>query len=175
MGKFKDKYGKTRVGAMLERMGKSGLLDKAGAMLGDIANGNYFDALKSIISTDESMTDGARQLLLNEMEYDKIELSEITKRWESDNNSDSWAARNARPVTLLSAIFEFYLMMFLDSFTNIPFEVKPMYADIFEAILLTTIIAYFGSRGIKKLDERRARNGKEPVSINPFARLKKNK
>jgi len=174
MGKFKDKYGKSRVGVMLERLGKSELLDKAGAMLGDIANGNYFDALKSLISTDEDMTDNERHLLLLKLDYDKEENEEITKRWQSDNQADSWAAKNARPVTLLSALFVFYLMMFLDSFTKIQFEVKPMYADIFEAILLTTIVAYFGSRGLKKLDERRAKNGHQPISINPFERLKKN-
>lgn len=175
MGKFKDKYGKSRVGVALEKLGKSNLLDKAGAFLGNVANGNYFDALKGIISNDEEISDTHREWLLQEMEFDKLELSEITKRWESDNLADSWAARNARPVTLLSALFVFYLMAFLDSFTDLNFEVKPMYADIFEAILLTTIIAYFGSRGIKKLDERRAKNGNEPVSINPFKRMKKNK
>ena len=177
MGEFKDKYGKSRAGALLANIGKSDLLEKAGAALKNVANGNYFDALKSVISNDEDINDIDRENILLAMENERQmffeESKQITSWHKSDMQSDSWLAKNARPLTLLSLLANFYFIMWYDSIQEGLIDVKPAYISMLETLLITVIVAYFGSRGFSKWDERRAKNGKEPVKLNPFERLKK--
>jgi hypothetical protein len=177
MGEFKDKYGKSRAGALLANLGKSDLLEKAGKALKSVANGNYFDALKSIISNDEDLDAIDRENILLAMESERqfffAESKQITSWQKNDMASDSWLANNARPLTLLSLLANFYFIMWADSIQEGLIDVKPAYISMLEVLLMTVIVAYFGSRGFSKWDERRAKNGKEPVKLNPFERLKK--
>lgn len=177
MGDFKDKYGKSRVGVMLENLGKSELLDKAGKSLKEFGKGNYGKALAAVISTDEDLDDVNKEVLLVKLEYEKeifgIEEEGLTRRHEADMQSDSWLAKNARPLTLLSLLANFYFIMWADSIEAVQIDVKPAYISMLEVLLVTVIVAYFGSRGFSKWDQRRAANGKEPVKLNPFERLKK--
>lgn len=176
MGDFKDKYGKSRVGVALENLGKSDLLEKAGGLIKGVASGNYLGALESVISTDEDITDTQREFLLTQarLEADifKDEEIGITERHKADMQSDSWLAKNARPITLLSLLANFYFIMWADSIQEGLIDVKPAYISMLEVLLVTVIVAYFGSRGFSKWDQRRAANGKEPVKINPFEKLK---
>ena len=42
----------------------------------------------------------AAEIIKAELDYLKVEQQEVTKRWESDNASDSTLSRTARPLTL---------------------------------------------------------------------------
>ena len=43
----------------------------------------------------------------------KIE-SEISNRWEADSKSDSFLAKNIRPISLASVLIIFFIMLFTD-------------------------------------------------------------
>lgn len=75
---------------------------------------------------------------------------EITERWKSDMQSDDPAAKKVRPYSLVYMLLFMSVIIFTDSVEGLGFEVKQAYIDLIEALLVTMVIAYFGSRGIEK-------------------------
>jgi len=74
----------------------------------------------------------------------------ITKRWLSDANSDSWLSKNVRPMVLIFLVISTILMVFIDG-GLISFDLKDSHSDLLQIVLLTTIGAYFGGRSIEKV------------------------
>ena len=77
---------------------------------------------------------------------------QITRRWESDNKA-GWLPANIRPLTLAFLITSTVLLVFIDSGT-INFNVAERWVSLLEITLLTTVGAYFGSRGFEKIKKR---------------------
>ena len=77
---------------------------------------------------------------------------QITRRWESDNKA-GWLPANIRPLTLAFLIISTVLLVFIDSGT-INFNVEERWVSLLEITLLTTVGAYFGSRGFEKIKKR---------------------
>lgn len=85
-----------------------------------------------------------------EKEQLKLKLEEtITKRWEADSKSDSWLAKNVRPLSLVYLMGMLTLFAFADG--NIgEFKINPAYVELFQALSITAFGGYFASRGIEK-------------------------
>ena len=77
---------------------------------------------------------------------------QITRRWESDNKA-GWLPANIRPLTLAFLIVSTVLLVFIDSGT-INFNVAERWGSLLEITLLTTVGAYFGSRGFEKIKKK---------------------
>jgi glucokinase len=78
------------------------------------------------------------------------ENQNITSRWQSDMTSDSWLSKNVRPLVLISLLSFTFLLILIDSF-HFRFAVSDQWISVIKDLLLTTFIAYFGSRGIEKV------------------------
>jgi len=88
-----------------------------------------------------------KELISNhEVEMEK----QITNRWEADMNSDSWLAKNIRPLTLAFLVVSTVLMIFIDAGT-INFVVEEKWTDLLQIVLITVIGAYFGGRSLEKV------------------------
>ena len=74
---------------------------------------------------------------------------EISSRWNADMNSDSWLAKNIRPMTLAFLVVSTVLMIFIDAGT-IKFIVEDKWTDLLQIVLITVIGAYFGGRSLEK-------------------------
>jgi len=74
---------------------------------------------------------------------------QISDRWKSDMNSDSWLSKNVRPMVLIFLVISTVLMIFIDAGT-INFEVEPKWTDLLQLVLITVIGAYFGGRSLEK-------------------------
>lgn len=85
----------------------------------------------------------------------KSEDAAITGRWEADMKSDSWLSKNTRPLVLLSLIVFMFIVVLADSIPVINFDVKDTYVDLLKMLLNITIVAYFGSRGVEKVNKIR--------------------
>lgn len=70
----------------------------------------------------------------------------ITQRWTSDN--EHIITRLVRPLSFAWVIFVFTFIAITDTALNL--NVKEVYIPVFEALLQTMTVAYFGSRGIEK-------------------------
>ena len=80
----------------------------------------------------------------------EIEMEKnITDRWKSDMNSDSWLSKNVRPMVLIFLVASTVLMIFIDAGT-INFIVEPKWTDLLQLVLITVIGAYFGGRSFEK-------------------------
>ena len=74
---------------------------------------------------------------------------QVTDRWKADMNSDSWLAKNIRPLVLVYLTFVFSLLSFTDG--NIgEFKIAKEYIPIFQTLLVTVYGAYFVGRSWEK-------------------------
>tara|TARA_R110000772_G_scaffold208268_1_gene318729 strand:+ start:180 stop:575 length:396 start_codon:yes stop_codon:yes gene_type:complete len=87
-----------------------------------------------------------KELILNH----EAELQRnVTDRWKSDMNSDSWLSKNVRPLVLIFLVVCTVLMIFIDAGT-INFNVEAKWTDLLQLVLITVIGAYFGGRSLEK-------------------------
>jgi len=88
-----------------------------------------------------------KELISNyEVEMEKT----ITDRWEADMSSDSWLAKNIRPMTLAFLILSTVLLIFIDAGT-IDFIVEEKWTNLLQIVLITVVGAYFGGRSMEKI------------------------
>jgi len=85
--------------------------------------------------------------------YQSTLEKEITSRWEADMQSDSWLAKNIRPMTLAFLVISTILMIFIDAGT-INFVVEEKWTDLLQIVLITVIGAYFGGRSLEKVKNK---------------------
>ena len=74
----------------------------------------------------------------------------VTDRWKTDMNSDSWLSKNVRPMVLIFLVVSTVLMVFIDAGV-LTFEVKDNWIDLLQLVLITVIGAYFGGRSYEKI------------------------
>ena len=139
--KFKD----TKVGRFLASVGST-----LGDGMGDILPDNGFLGMfKRLISQDNTLTPQDKETALKLIEIDAQELLEVSKRWDSDMQSDSWLSKNVRPITLIYLTLATTIYIVLDSL-NIAFDIDEAWIELLKTLLVTIYVAYFGSRGFEK-------------------------
>ena len=74
--------------------------------------------------------------------------AEITNRWKSDMNSDSWLSKNVRPLTLVVVIAFLVLATFFDGLGII--EVDSAWISLWNMLSVTVVGGYFAVRTIDK-------------------------
>ena len=74
----------------------------------------------------------------------------VTDRWKTDMNSDSWLSKNVRPLVLVWCIVVFSLAGILDSIESVPFHIGELWNDTFEKVMMAVVLAYFGGRTTEK-------------------------
>ncbi len=126
--------------------------------------GGLFGKADKII--DEIITSKEEKLILrNELQKILLESEaelqkNVTERWKSDMTSDSWLAKNVRPMVLIFLVVCTVLMIFIDAGT-IEFNVEDKWTDLLQLVLITVIGAYFGGRSVEKVkntNNRRKKN-----------------
>ena len=106
--------------------------------------------LGSLISGDEYLSESDKELLLKELEYDMIEMQEVTKRWESDNKTDSYMTRNVRPLTLGFLTVSLFMYIILDSSME-GFKVDDEWISLLKGLMMLAYGGYFGVRSAEKI------------------------
>ena len=109
--------------------------------------GGVLDEL--ITSKDEKL---AAELKIKELiAKHEVEMeTEITSRWASDMNSDSWLSKNVRPMVLIFLVVSTVILVFIDAGV-IDFIVEDKWVDLLQLVLITVIGAYFGGRSLEKV------------------------
>ena len=143
--KNKKKFKDTRVGKFLSKVAPkilSGVSDV-------VPDAGLLKLVGGLISKDETITPKDKDEALKLLEMDIVEIQEISKRWSSDMSSDSWLSKNVRPIMLIFLTISTWLLILMDSLA-IDFGVATEWIDLLKSLLITTYVAYFGSRGIEK-------------------------
>lgn len=87
-------------------------------------------------------------------EADKVDSEAITERHKTDTNSDSWLAKNIRPLSLLFVTVSIILLAFTSIFAELSedqLEALKIWVTALTSVWLTMIGFYFGSRGLEKI------------------------
>ena len=124
-------------------------------MLGGIFKsiiGNASEIIDEVVTTKEEKLalKNKMQEILSNAEANAQE--QVTRRWEADAKA-GWLPANIRPLTLAFLIVSTVLLVFIDS-GAINFNVEERWVALLEICLITTIGAYFGSRGLEKIKKK---------------------
>ena len=91
-----------------------------------------------------------KELIAN---YETEMEKNITDRWKTDMQSDSWLSKNIRPLVLIFLVVSTVLLIFIEG-GIIEFSVKENWIDLLTMVLITVISAYFGGRSIEKVKRK---------------------
>ena len=126
------------------------------SILTNLFSGGAADLVKGVggvidnLHTSKEEKLAAEQKIKELVAQYEIEMEKnITDRWKSDMNSDSWLSKNVRPMVLIFLVVCTVLMIFIDAGT-IAFEVEEKWTDLLQLVLITVIGAYFGGRSFEK-------------------------
>ena len=152
MPKYKEQNGTTRVGDALRWLLKQGkeVAPELLKIAGNVTGIEALEVLASKIGSDKVLSETDKQLLLEELNFDRVEMEETTKRWVSDNNTDSYLTRNIRPLTLAFLTATLFVYIILDSSLD-GFKIAPDWIDLLSSLLLLVYGGYFGMRSAEKI------------------------
>ncbi len=138
--KFKD----TKVGKFLSSKG-SDIAELVGDVLPD--NG-VLGLVKNVLDKDDSMPQQDKDIALELLKQDEIEMQEVTKRLESDNEHN--VTRLVRPVSYAAMFILYMSCIFFDGNLG-DFQIREQYIPSITSLFSTMTIFYFGSRGLEKV------------------------
>jgi hypothetical protein len=134
----------TKVGEWLRSTAPK-ILDVVGDALPD---SGVLGIVKNLVDLDDGVTHEQKMELQNLIVSERIAMeSELTKRWASDNSSDSWLAKHTRPMIVLSLVAALFLFMILDSL-DIAFDVRDSWITLYEILIVTAVGGYFTLRSV---------------------------
>ena len=133
--KFKD----TKVGQFLLSKG-SNIVDFVGDTL---PSEGLLGVLKNVISKDDTLPSQDKEEALKRLEFDLIEMQEVTKRWVADSQG-SKLTQNVRPLTLIFLTVAFVIGWFL--------QIEEL--EIVKELLTMVFLAYFGGRSVEKFSKK---------------------
>ena len=132
--KNKKKFKETKLGQFL--LGKSGVFQTVAET---IPNKGFLGVLKQLIVKDDTLAQKDKDVALEMLRFDMAEMDAVTRRWESDNLSDSWLSKNIRPMTLVFTSVMYAAGFFLE------YDLQ-----LYTQIYLLVIGSYFGGRSFEK-------------------------
>jgi hypothetical protein len=107
------------------------------------------EVLDNLTTTKEEKLEAQRLITEILEKADKEAQEQVTKRWESDMQSDSLLSKNIRPLVLIYLTVIFTICAFFDG--NIgEFKIAEEYIPIFQTLLVTVYGAYFVGRTWEK-------------------------
>ena len=156
MAKYRDKKGTTRVGDALRWLVKQGkeVAPELIQLAGNITGIDSIKQLSKKIKESDKLSEIDKQILLEELRYDMLEMQEVTKRWQYDMSSDSWLSKNIRPLTLAFLTATLFIYIILDSSIQ-GFKIDNNWIDLLSSLLLLVYGGYFGARTVEKVVKHR--------------------
>jgi hypothetical protein len=152
MGDYKKKNGTTRVGDALRWLVKQGkeVAPEILTIAGNVTGVEALNKLATKIKGDTGLSETDKEMLLEELRHDVIEMQETTKRWTADMGSDSWLSKNIRPLSLAFLTLTLFIYIVLDSSLE-GFKIDSSWIDLLSSLLLLVYGGYFGARSAEKI------------------------
>ena len=143
--KLKNGGGGTKIGNFLRGIN----FENVAGVVGSVITGDIKGAV-NILTNSKELSAEQLKMALKELEMDVVEMQEVTKRWESDMNSDSWLSKNIRPLSLAFLTATLFIYIILDSSLE-GFKIDAMWIQLLSSLLLLVYGGYFGMRSIEKV------------------------
>ena len=129
------------MGKLVDLIG-GGLIEKTGELLDNLT------------TSKEEKLELKNKLTELYIEEEKKAQEQVTSRWEADMASDSFLAKNIRPIVLVFLTFIFVLISFFDGNVG-DFKINEAYKPIYQTLLMTVYGAYFAGRSIEKVAKKK--------------------
>jgi hypothetical protein len=94
------------------------------------------------------LTKLAQEGKLADIQADITESQELTKRLQADTTSDSWLAKNIRPMTLIAILTGYFIFA---SLSAAKIEVNSEYVQLLGQWGMLIMSFYFGGRTLEKI------------------------
>jgi len=133
MSKTKKPFKETGVGKFL--------INKAPSILGMV--GDAFlpgNVISELISGNSQLSEADKEIALEKLKLERAEIDGVTRRWVSDSRSQSWLARNVRPLTLAVLVCSYVGGWYM----GLP-------TDDTASLLTWVLCGYFGARTADKI------------------------
>ena len=91
---------------------------------------------------------------LADIQADINEAQELTKRQQADMASDSWLAKNIRPMTLIAIITGYFVFAFMSAFDM---DTNERYVELLGQWGMLIMSFYFGGRTLEKIVDMKAK------------------
>ena len=95
---------------------------------------------------------------LAELQADMNEANNISDRWKADASTDSFLAKNIRPLTLIFILGVYTFFAFMSMLGH---ETRGAYVELLGQWGMLIMSFYFGGRTLEKIIDMRSKNGKE--------------
>lgn len=103
---------------------------------------------KAQIDLAKMAQDGELAKMANETELYKTEQNNVTARWAADASTDSWLAKNIRPMSLVAIFVGYFLFALMSAFG---YDAKESYVQLLGQWGMLIMSAYFGGRTLEKI------------------------
>jgi cation transport ATPase len=120
-----------------------------GGILGKVVD-NAEGILDKVVTTDKEREEAKAKIKQMLLDAEAKMQEEVTARWKSDMQSDSWLSKSIRPLVLAWLVVCTTLLIFIDAGV-IMFKVEDKWVDLLQLVLITVIGAYFGGRSYEKI------------------------
>ena len=120
-----------------------------GGLFGKVVD-NAEGILDKVITTDKERDEAKAKIKQMLLDSEAKMQEEVTARWKSDMQSDSWLSKSIRPLVLAWLVICTMLLIFIDAGV-IMFTVEDKWVDLLQLVLITVIGAYFGGRSYEKI------------------------
>ena len=119
----------------------------------DAITGGKVSGIIEAIGSSKELTAIEKEMLVKELEQDVIEMQEVTKRWESDNQTESYLTRNIRPLSLAFLTASMFTYIILDSSLE-GFKIDEQWISLLGNLLMLAYGGYFGARTLEKIRKK---------------------
>ena len=86
--------------------------------------------------------------MANETDIYKTEQNNVTERWKSDDNADSWLAKNIRPLSLVAIFVGYFLFALMSAFG---YNANEGYVNLLGQWGMLIMSAYFGGKTLENI------------------------
>ena len=126
------------------------------SFLGKILSGDVLKSVNNIVDELHSSPVEKKELKIKLQEVlakaESQAQEQVTRRWEADSKA-GWLPANIRPITLAFLTMIFVIISFFDG--NIgSFKLNPIYAPIYQTLLMVVYSAYFAGRSVEKIKKK---------------------
>ena len=91
---------------------------------------------------------------LAELQADMNEANNISDRWKADASTDSFLAKNIRPLTLIAILSGYFIFAMMSAFGV---ETRGAYVELLGQWGQLVMLAYFGGRSAEKIMEMKTK------------------
>lgn len=92
--------------------------------------------------------DGELAKMANDTKLFEVEQTNVTERWTADAATDSWLAKNIRPLSLVAIFVGYFLFALMSAFG---YDAKEAYVQLLGQWGMLIMSAYFGGKTLENI------------------------